>query len=327
MQTRPSRRRFLQLAAGASSLALPTWGRAQAGPIRMIVSWPAGGVSDSTARLLVERLSPLLKRQINVENRPGAGGQIGAGYFKGLPPDGDAVLFGSINETMLSAVTYKKLSYNPLTDLLPVTTLFESPAVLAVPSSGPATMAEFFAWTKANPKKVSIGCPGLATPMYFHGLILGAKLGFEANMIPFAGGAPHVTAIAGGQVMAGLNTFGPDFINMHNSGRIKILGFTSEKRNPLPAFRNIPTFTELGFPTIPDAWFGLFLPAGAKPEAVQMWNQAISEVLAREEVRTRLHDFGLTPRSSTPQAFAELIRRETAIWTDIVKSTGFEPIA
>jgi tripartite-type tricarboxylate transporter receptor subunit TctC len=326
MNTKPSRRRVLQLAA-ASALGLPAVGRAQAAPMRMIVSWPAGGVSDSTARLLVERLTPVLKRQINVENRPGAGGQIGAGYFKGLPPDGDAVLFGSINETMLSAITYKKLSYQPLTDLLPVTTLFESPSVLAVPASGHASMTEFFAWAKENPKKVAIGCPGLATPMYFHGLILGAKLGFEANMIPFAGGAPHVTALAGGQVMAGLNTFGPDFIGMHNGGKIKILGFTSEKRNPMPQFRNVPTFTEVGLPTIPDAWFGLFLPVGARPETVQTWNKAVAEVLAREEVRTRLADFGLTPRSSTPQEFSELIRRETGIWTDIVKSTGFEPIS
>lgn len=322
-----TRRHFLRLAATASAVGFPLIGRAQNAPLRMVVAWPAGGITDSVARLLAERMAPILKRQINIDNRPGAGGQIGATHFKNLPPDGEVVMLGSINETMLSAVTFKKLPYQPLQDLQPVSLIVESPSILAVPANGPNTMTEFFAWAKAHPKEVTIGCPGLGTPTYFLGLMLGAKLGFDANMIPFAGGAPLAIGLAGGQVVAALQTFGPDFIGMHNSGRIKITAFTGDQRSALPQFSHLPTFAEAGQPTIPSVWFGLFLPAGAKPETVQTWHQALSEVLAKEDVRARLTEFGLITRTSTPQAFADLMRRDTAIWTDIVKRTGFELIA
>ena len=326
MKLTSTRRRFLGFAATVSAAGLPLIGQAQNAPLRMVVSWPAGGITDSVARLLAERMAPVLKRQISIDNRPGAGGQIGTTHFKNLPPDGEVVMLGSINETMLSAVTYKKLPYQPLQDLQPVSLIMESSSILAVPANGPNTMAEFFAWAKANPKQVTIGCPGLGTPTYFLGLVLGAKLGFDANMIPFAGGAPLATALAGGQVVAALQTFGPDFIGMHNSGRIKILAFTSEKRNTMPQFSNLPTFGEAGLPTIPSVWFGLFLPAGARPETIKTWHQALSEVLAKDEVRTRLTEFGLITRTSTPQEFADLMRRDTAVWTDIVKRTGFQQI-
>lgn len=325
MKLTSTRRCFLRFAA-VSAAGLPVVGRAQSAQARMIVCWPAGGIADSTARLLAERMAPILKRQINVDNRPGAGGQIGTTYFKNLTPDGDSVMFGSINETMLSAVTYKKLPYDPLKDLQPVSMIMESTSILAVPANGPNTMAEFFTWAKANPKQVTIAVPGLGTPTHFLSLMVGPKVGFDANIIPFAGGAPSVTALAGGQVVAGLQTFGPDFINMHNSGRIKILAFASEKRSTMPGFSHLPTFAEAGLPTIPSVWFGLFLPAGAKPETIQTWRQALLEVVAKDDVRARLAEFGLVPRTSTPQEFADLMRRDTAVWTDIVKRTGFEPI-
>ena len=321
-----TRRHFLQLAATVSAAGFSPIGRTQTAPLRMVVSWPAGGITDSVARLLAERMAPILKRQINIDNRPGAGGQIGATYLKNMPPDGEVVMLGSINETMLSAVTHKKLPYEPLKDLQPVSLIMESPSVLAVPANGPGTMAQFFAWAKENPKQVTIGCPGLGTPTYFLGLMLGERLGFDANMVPYAGGAPLMQALAGGQVVAALHTFGPDVIAMQNSGRVKIIGFTGDKRSAMPQFGNLPTFTEAGLPTIPSVWFGLFLPTGAKPETVQQWHQALTEVLAKDDVRARLAEFGLTARTSTPQEFADLMRRDTAVWTDIVKRTGFQQI-
>ncbi len=321
-----TRRHFLRLAATVSAAGIPLIGRAQNAPLRMVVAWPAGGISDSVARVLAERMAPILKRSINIDNRAGAGGQIGATHFKNLPPDGEAVLFGSINETMLSAVTHKKLPYEPLKDLQPVSLIVESPSVLAVPANGPNTMAQFFAWAKENPKQVTIGVPGLGTPTYFLGQMLGERLGLEVNLVPYTGGAPLVQALAGGQIVAALHTFGPDIIAMHASGRVKIIGFTGDKRSTMPQFSNLPTFVEAGLPTIPSVWFGLFLPSGVKPEAIQTWHQALSEVLAKDDVRARLGEFGLVTRISTPQEFADLMRRDTAVWTDIVKRTGFQPI-
>ncbi len=326
MNLKPTRRRFIHLAAMVSAAGFPLVARAQSQQLRMVVAWPAGGLTDTVARLLADRMSPILRRPIIVENRPGAAGQIGANYFKGLPPDGDVVMLGSINEMMLSAVTHKKIAYQPLEDFQPVSLTMESPSILAVPANGPNTMAEYFAWVKANPNNVTIGVPGLGTPTYFHAMELGQRLGFKPNLIPYAGGAPLATALAGGQVSAALQTFGPDFIGMHNSGRIKILAFAGDKRSTMPQFNHLPTFAEAGLPTIPSVWFGLFLPARAKPETVQTWHRALMDVTGTEDVRARLVEFGLVPRSSSPQEFLELMRRDTTVWGDIIRRSGFELI-
>ena len=321
-----SRRDFLRAAGALSAASLPLASRAQNAPVKLLISWPAGGLTDSVARLLAEKMGATLKRTVIVENRAGAGGQIGTALFKSLPPDGDTVLLASLNEVMLSAVTYKKLPYQPDRDLLPVSLVADFPFVLATRAGGPATLAEFAAWARQHPMDVNIGCAGLGTPSYFHGLMLGTKIGFDANMIPFAGGAPLMNALAGGQVVAAMNAFGPDMIEMHRSGRTRIIGITGEQRHSHPDFVGVPTFAEAGLPTIPSGWFGLYLPAGAKPAAVAAWSQALTDALAVPEVRARLADFGLSPRTSTGPALAELMRTETVVWADIVKRNKFEPV-
>ncbi len=322
-----TRRRFLVSAGALCATALPLAARAQTPPLKIVISWPPGGLTDAVARLLGDRLGATLKRTVIVDNKPGAGGQIGTTLFKGLPPDGETVLLASLNEAMLSAVTYRKLPYQPLRDLQPVSMVAEFPFVLAVPAAGPANLDEFAAWTRQRPKDVTIGCAGMGTPSYFHGLLLGTKLGFDANMIPFAGGAPLMNAVAGGQVVAAMNAFGPDMIEMHRSGRIRIIGITGERRSTHPQFGAVPTFVESGLPTIPSGWFGMFLPVGAKPATVQMWNQALADVLATDDIRNRFADFGLVARSSSAQALGDLMRSDTVVWTDIVKRNNFEPLS
>lgn len=321
-----SRRHFLHVAGALSAATLPGVARSQSAPLKLLISWPAGGLTDSLGRLLAEKMALALKRPVLVENKAGAGGQIGTALFKGLPPDGESVLLASLNEAMLSAVTFKKLPYQPDRDLLPVSLVCDFPFVLATKAGGPTTLAEFAAFAKERPKDMSIGCAGLGTPSYFHGLMLGTKLGFDANMIPFAGGAPLMNALAGGQVVAAMNAFGPDMIEMHRSGRTRIIGITGEQRHSHPDFVGVSTFTEAGLPTIPGGWFGLYLPAGAKPAMVQLWSQALADALASPEIRARLADFGLSPRTSTSQALAELMRTETGVWGDIVKRNKFEPV-
>jgi len=321
-----SRRHFLRVAGALSAATLPFAARAQSGPVKLHISWPAGGLTDSLGRLLAEKMSATLKRTVIVENKAGAGGQIGTAAFKSLPPDGEAVLLASLNEAMLSTVTFKKLPYQPDRDLLPVSLVCDFPFVLATRAGGPSNLAEFAAFAKERPKEMNIGCAGLGTPSYFHGLMLGTKLGFDANMIPFAGGAPLMNALAGGQVVAGMNAFGPDMIEMHRSGRTRIIGITGEQRHSHPDFVGVPTFVEAGLPTIPSGWFGLYLPAGAKPATVQLWSQALADALALPDVRARLADFGLSPRTMSSQALSDLMRSETAVWSDIVKRNKFEPV-
>ncbi len=322
-----NRRRFIGSVGALCATTLPLTVIAQSAPLRLVISWPPGGLTDSVARLLAERMGASLKRTIIVDNKPGAGGQIGTSQFKALPPDGESVLLASLNEAMLSAITYKKLPYQPLRDLQPVSMVAEFPFVLAVPANGPANLAEFTAWARQHPKEVMIGCAGLGTPSYFHGLLLGTKVGFDATMIPFAGGAPLMTAVAGGQVVAAMNAFGPDMIAMHRGGRVRIIGITGDKRSTHPQFGAVPTFAEAGLPTIPPGWFGLFLPVGAKPATVQLWHQALSDVLAADDIKSRFADFGLVARSSSPQVLGDLMRSDTAVWTDIVKQNNFEPLS
>lgn len=322
-----NRRRFMGTVGALCATAAPLAATAQSAPLKLVISWPPGGLTDTVARLLSERLATPLKRTIIVENKPGAGGQIGTSLFKGMPPDGETVLLASLNEAMLSAITYKKLPYQPLRDLQPVSLVAEFPFVLAVPANGPANLADFAVWAKQNPKQVTIGCAGLGTPSYFHGLLLGTKIGFDANMIPFAGGAPLMHAVAGGQVAVAMNAFGPDMIEMHRSGRIRIIGITGEQRSTHPQFGAVPTFAEAGLPTIPAGWFGMFLPVGARPATVQLWGQALSDVLAADEVKNRFADFGLIARSSSPGVLGDLMRSDTTVWADIVKRNNFEPLS
>lgn len=322
-----TRRRFLRsaLAVPAASLSLP--GLAQAPTSKIIISWPPGGLTDAVARLLAEKLSTVMKRTIIVQNRPGAGGQVGTSQFKSMPPDGETVLLASLSEAMLSAVTYAKLPYDPEKDLLPVSLIADFPFVLATSAQGPASLSDFMAWAKQNPKNVSIGCAGIGTPSYYHGIMLGKKGGFDVNMIPFLGGAPLMTALAGGHVVAAMNAFGPDMVGMHRAGRTRIVGITGEQRSTHPEFTSVPTFTEAGLPTIPPGWYGLFLPAGASAQTVQTWNQAIGEVLKTEEIRTRFSDFGLSTRGTSSQGLGEIMRRDTALWTEVFKTNDFQKIS
>jgi tripartite-type tricarboxylate transporter receptor subunit TctC len=322
-----TRRQLLQSAVALPTAATSLGVLAQTPVSKIIISWPPGGLTDAVARLLAEKLSASLKRNIIVQNRPGAGGQVGTAQFKSMPPDGETVLLASVSEAMLSAVTYSKLPYDPEKDLLPISLIADFPFVLATPVPGPNSLNEFMSWAKQNSKNVSIGCAGTGTPSYYHGIMLGKKGGFESNMIPFLGGAPLMTAVAGGHVAAAMNAFGPDMINMHRAGRTRIVGITGDQRSGHPEFTGVPTFSELGLPTIPSGWFGLFLPAGASAQIVQAWNIAVTEVLKTDEIRARFNDFGLTARSSTSQGLGDLMRRDTAIWNDVFKVNDFQKIS
>lgn len=327
-----TRRQFLStagaLSVAASAVALPLSSRAQVSgnPLKILIGWPAGGLTDTVARVLAEKLGAELKRTVIVENRAGAGGQIGTTLFKALPPDGETVQLASINEVMMVPITYKKVAYNVERDLLPVSHVAEFPFVIATSAQGPATLAQYVEWAKRNPNEMSIGLAGNATPSYFQAILLGNQIGVKPNLVPYLGGAPLLTALAGGQISAAMNAFGPDMIEMHRSGRTRVIGITGDQRSTHPQFTGVPTFTEAGLPTIPSGWFGLFLPAGAKPSAVQTWQQALHVVLASDEIRTRFADFGLVPRATNSQSLTETMRRDTAVWTDIVKRTGFELI-
>jgi tripartite-type tricarboxylate transporter receptor subunit TctC len=323
----PSRRNFLITAGALGAASFPFAASAQSNAYKLNISWPPGGLTDAVARLLADRMSVSMKKTIIVQNKPGAGGQVGTSQFKALPPDGETVLLASLNEAMLSAVTHSKLPYDVEKDLVPVSMVADFPFVLATPANGPATLQEFMAWARRNPKDVSIGCAGAGTPSYYHGLMLGAKGGFDANMIPFLGGAPLMTALAGGQVAAGMNAFGPDMIGMHRAGRTRIIGMTGDQRSVHPEFTSVPTFAEAGLPTIPSGWFGMFLPVGSKPATILAWNQALADALAMEDVRAKLLDMGLAPRASTPQALGDTVRKELVLWNQFFKSNGFEKIA
>lgn len=321
----PSRRRFnASLLAATAASILPGAVFAQAGdaPVRLLVGFPAGGSFDAIARLLAEKLKDELKRPVLVDNRPGAGGRLAVDVFRNAPRDGSTVMLGPDALTVHYPFTYAKLSYDPEKDLLPIGTVSDFPFALAAGAEPPAaTLAEYVAWTRKNPKKANFGVPALGAPQHFFGVLLGQAIGVPMQEVAFQGSAPGLVALMGGQVSANVDVL-PSLTELHRSNKIRILAVSAPQR--VPQVPEVPTFAEAGYPAITGLGFnGLYAPGGTPPEAVARWNQALNKVLADGEVKAKLEGWGFLPAPGTP---ADLARRSTQgaqRWAPIIKASGF----
>jgi tripartite-type tricarboxylate transporter receptor subunit TctC len=288
---------------------------------RIVVGFPPGGSADAIARLLADKLKGELKRQVIVENRPGAGGRILAGALKTLPNDGSVVMFAPDALITTNPYVFKKLGYE-VADLVPVSLVAEFPFALATGADqGPKNFAEFQKLVRENPKRADFGSPAAGSPLHFVGLMVGREVGAEMLHVPFQGGAPLVTALISGQPTVGVNTL-TDMIEMHRGGKLRILAVTGTQRSPLVP--DVPTFDELGFKQfIKRGRYGIYAPAGTAPAAVATWNAALKRVLETPEMRERLGALGLVARASTPEELARGAREDAAIWEPVIKASGF----
>jgi tripartite-type tricarboxylate transporter receptor subunit TctC len=318
-------RRHLLLAATAAPWAWHTSGWAQTGkPLRLVVPFTPGGSTDILARALAPKLALALGVNVLVDNKPGAGGSLGAAEVAKAEPDGHTLLMGHIGTLAVNPAVYPRLAYDPVRSFAPVAWVARVPNVLVVSAASKAnTFKDFIDAARAQPGRFaySSGGNGSAAHITFEYLKLRAKV-FMLH-IPYRGTAPSVTDLIAGQVVATF-TGAPAVLPHVRSGRLRALAVSSAQRiNPLPV---VPTVAESGYAGFEaDQWYGVVAPAATPAAVVARLNAEINKALALPDVAQQLALEGAVPTPSTPQAFAELIQREIPRWAEVVKAGNVKP--
>jgi tripartite-type tricarboxylate transporter receptor subunit TctC len=319
-----TRRRFVGAAAlGLVSGALPFRVSAQSvDTAKIIIGFPPGGTTDVMGRKVAEKLRGAYARVCIVENRPGAGGQLGVTALKDSPADGSAMLLTPSSMLTIYPHTYKSLQYK-LDDVAPVSLAMYTHHVLSV---GPAvpdsvkTLKDFFAWTKANPDKASYGSPGAGSMPHLIGVLLNKAGGSDLRHIAYRGSAPGIQELLGGQISSFLGPVG-DVITHAKAGKVRVLGSSGSKRDAFVP--DVPTMGEQGFRIALREWYAFFMPAKASAETVQRASAALQKAIAQVDVADFGRQFGLEVQSSAPRQLADLLKADAAEWSGLAKETGF----
>ena len=288
-------------------------------PIKWIVGYPAGGTTDILARLIGQWLSEHVGQQVIIENRPGAGNNIGTEAVINAPPDGYTVLLvnpaNGINTSL-----YKKLNFNFVRDVAPVAGLTRVPNVMEINPDIPAkSVQEFIDYAKAHPGKINMASSGNGTSVHLSGELFKMMTGVNMQHVPYRGAAPALTDLISGQVQVLFDNM-PSSIEHIRAGKLRALGVTTAVRSP--ALPDVPTVAE----TVPgyeaSAWFGMGAPKGTPPELINKLNAAINAALADPNIQARLADLGGTVMAGTPADFGKVIADETEKWSKVVNAIG-----
>jgi tripartite-type tricarboxylate transporter receptor subunit TctC len=300
---------------GASALDYPTR------PVRFVVGYPAGGSTDIIARLIGQRLSDRMGQQFVIENKPGAGNNIGTETVVKADPDGYTVLL--VNPAnFINNSLYTNLNFNFVRDIAPVASFNRVPNVMTVNPEVPArTVAEFIAYVKANPGKVNMASSGNGTSVHLSGEMFMAMSGAKMLHVPYRGAAPAITDLLGNRVQVMFDNM-PSIIGHIQGGALRALAVTTATRSPqLP---DVPTVAETAPGYEASALFGMGAPKKTPPEIIAKLNREINAVLAEPEVRKRLIELGGEPLIATPEDFGAMIAAETEKWEKVVKFAGIK---
>lgn len=289
---------------------------------RIVVGYAPGGGADGTARAYAEFMRSHLKRAVIVENRPGAGGTLGAALVKKGPADGSVLMLGNIVINVLSAYTFRNPGYDPQADFVPVGQLGKIDISLAVSAASPArTLAEYLALARADPRKASYGSPAPGSLPHFFGLLVGRTAGVDLQHVPYKGGPAMNNDLMGGQLPCAVSA-SSDFVQLHKSGRVRVLATSGEQRSHFTP--DVPTFAELGYPELKgSSWFGLFAPAGLPADELARIADAVRAASQDAQVRKVLEGFGIDMPTLTLEQFRRQIAQEHARWGPVVKASGF----
>jgi len=317
------RRQFLHLAVGAAALpALSRIARAQAyptRPVRIVVPFTAGSLSDILARPIGQWLSERLGQPFIIENRPGAGGNIGTEAVVKAAPDGYTLLVIA-SSNAINATLYEKLNFNFIHDIAPVATIIRQPMVMLVnPSIPTKTVPEFVAYAKTNPRKISMASAGNGTAPHVAGELFNMMAGVDMVHVPYRGGAPALTDLIGGQVQV---MFATPIVSIEHirAGKLRPLAVTSATRfGVLPDIPSVGEFLP-GYEA--SVWVGLGAPKNTPTEIVDQLNKEINAGLADPKIKSGLADLGGGAFSSSPADFAKLIAEDTEKWAKVVKFSG-----
>jgi tripartite-type tricarboxylate transporter receptor subunit TctC len=288
-------------------------------PVKWVVPYTPGGTTDILARIIAQYLSEHLGQQFIIDNRPGAGNNIGTEAVVNSPPDGYTLLL--VNPANgINATLYKKLPFDFLRDISPVAGIIRVPNVMEVTPGFPAkTVAEFIAYGKAHPGKINMASSGNGTSVHLSGELFMAMTGIKMTHVPYRGAAPAITDIIAGTVDVLFDNM-PSSIEFIRSGKMRALAVTTQTRNP--ALPDVPTVGD----TVPgyeaSAWFGVGAPKGTPADAIEKINKSVNEALADPKVRAKLADLGGVPLTGTPEDFGKVMASEVEKWSKVVKFAG-----
>jgi tripartite-type tricarboxylate transporter receptor subunit TctC len=320
-----NRRRLLELSAASAASLLPRVSRADdAWPSRtvhMVVPISAGGPNDTCARIVAERLAKTWGQQVVVDNKPGAGTNIGNEFVARSDPDGYTVLFGT-GSLGVNAILYRSIGYDPVADFAPVSLVAKLPFFMFVPNSSPAkTVMEFVAQAKANPGKLVMGSPGTGSAPHLAEVLFMQMAKIEMTHVPYGGAAPAFVDLIPGRIDC---YFGSgELLQYWRSGQVRALATTGAERAAVAP--ELPTIAEAGIAGYEvDSWQGVFLPAKTAPAIVKEMSADIIAALADPAVKSKLQGMGYAVEGSSPQQLASLLKSEMQKWAAIIKTAGIK---
>ncbi len=290
-------------------------------PVRLVVTFPPGGSADLVARAIAPKLAERFHQPFVIDNRPGAGGNIGLDLVAKAPPDGHTLGVGAAGGLAVNVSLYKSMPFDPVKDFTPITMLAEIPFVLAAhPSLGAATTAALVAQAKAKPGALAIGHGGNGTAMHLSAQLLAMMAGIELTLVPYKGSAPAASDLVAGQIpLAMLDV--PSAIGFVQTDRVTAIGVTAAAR--IPALPQVPTLAEGGIAGYESVgWFGLVAPAGTPAAIVGPLHDAVAAALADPDIAGRFAAVGAQPASSSPAVFGAMIRSEIAKWAKVIAVSG-----
>ena len=314
---------FAALAAAALALApLVALGQSfPAKPVKLVVPFPPGGSLDNIGRLLAQKLSDSWGQPVVVENRPGAGGNVGADAVAKSSPDGYTVVMGALSTHAVNPSLYPKMPYDAVKDFAPISLVAITPNVLVVNAALPVgSLKDLIAYAKANPGKVNFGSGSNGSAGHLAGELFKVETGTDVAHIPFKGGAPATQALLAGDTQFMFDNLANATAQL-KGGKIKAIAVTTAQRSKLAP--DLPTMAEAGMPGFDiSTWFGILAPAGTPADVVAKWNAELVKALNAPDVREKMLAQGAEPAPTTPAEFASFIAKEREKYARIVKASG-----
>jgi tripartite-type tricarboxylate transporter receptor subunit TctC len=290
-------------------------------PIHIVVTFPLGGAPDILSRLIGAKMQESWGQPVIVDNKPGAGGNIGAESVARSPADGYTVVMGTVGTHAINPSLYSKMPYDPIKDFAPVIMVASTPNLLVVNPSVPArNVQELIALAKAKPGELSYGSPGIGTSIHVSGELFNTMAGVKTVHVPYKGRQFAIPDLLSGQIQFMFDNM-PSALPVAKEGKLRALAVTSAKRHP--AAPDIPTMAESGLPGFDaTSWFAVYAPAGTPPDVVAKLNTEIDRILALPDVKEKLAGIGLDVVGGPPDQLAAFTRAELAKWSKVVKDSG-----
>ena len=320
----PTRRHWLATAALSLAALAPALSLAQAAwpnkPVRIVVPYAPGGANDILARVVAEKLAPVLGQPVLVENKPGAGAMVGSDFVAKAAPDGYTLLMAASGPMVFNPVLVAKLPYNPLTDLAPISIVGSFPLILAVNESSSAkTFKDLVALSKASPDKSNYSYPAASFQLIME--LVKAKSGLKALNVPYQGSAPSINAVLTQEVQMTLIDSGP-IAALVKSGKLRALAVTSEQR--LASYAQVPTLKEQGIDLAVNLWSGLLAPAGTPEPILKRLQEEVARIMALPDVGERMAKLDIRPLGTSAADMGKTMASEIQLWSQVAKDNNIQ---